>query len=70
MKTTAADLVARYRELGCTVVSASSGPKAAAEGRPKRSYHVTLLPAPGPGVIPKTLGESFPRLKLPINRKK
>lgn len=70
LKTTAADMVARYRELGCTVSSMASGPNAAADGRPARSYLVVLLPAQRPGTAPKTLGDCFPKLKLPSQRRK
>ena len=72
LKTTAADLVARYRELGCTAVSVASAPSpgAATGRRLARAYQVALLPAQGPGMLPKTLGECFPRLKLPISRRK
>ena len=72
LKTTASDLVARYRELGCTAVSVAPAPNpgAATGKRPARAYQVALLPAQGPGVPPKTLGECFPRLKLPISRRK
>ena len=69
LKATPADLVSRYRELGCTVTSVSLGPDATADGRPARSYRVALLPAQPAGAAAVTLSDCFPKLKLPSKRR-
>ncbi|KAF6259060.1 RNA polymerase I associated factor, A49-like protein [Scenedesmus sp. NREL 46B-D3] len=64
LKMTAADVVARFRELGCICKAAKLPTGIAPDGTPSAalsSYSVTLLP--GGAANTKTLEQSFPRAK-------